>query len=358
MIDFLVIGGGIAGLSAAARLSHFGNVTLLEAEDALGYHTSGRSAAMFEETYGSPSTVALNRASRAYLTGQNGGVLSPRGMMLIGGPDDGQAFADDMLAMAMQPMSMTDALAIIPILNPDTVTAVGYHREAWDIDTDLLMQNFTREIRSNGGAVLTGQRVQKIEKSGAGWQLATANSDFTAKILINAAGSWVDQIAMLAGINPLGFSPLRRSIARIPAPRNLDVSAWPLMFGAGESWYAKPDAGKLIVSPADEGPAQPHDAWADDLTLAQGLARYQAVVSEPVTRLESSWAGLRTFSPDRSLVIGPDPADGSFFWVAGQGGYGMQTSPGASRLLADLISGSQSELPGQAITSLSPARFY
>jgi len=357
MNDFLVIGGGIAGVSAAARLSHLGKVTILEAEDALGYHTSGRSAAMFEETYGSTSTVALNRASRDYLATANEGVLSPRGLMLIGKHDDADAFANDMDAMAMEPMTFAEALQIIPILNPVAVKHIGYHKHAWDIDTNMLIQNFAREVRANGGTIQTGQRVNKISKTSAEWRATTDKQEFSGKTLINAAGSWVDQTAVLAGIRPLGFTPFRRSVARIPAPGGLDISGWPLMFGPGETWYAKPDAGKLIVSPAEEDPTEPHDAWAEDLVLAEGIARYEGVVTEPVTRLENSWAGLRTFSPDRSLVIGPDPVEPSFFWVAGQGGYGFQTSAGASRLVADLIAGNQSELDMSVVTALSPARF-
>ncbi len=357
MTDFLVIGGGIAGISAAARLSHLGKVVVLEAESALGYHASGRSAAMFEETYGSPSTVALNQASRAYLETANGGVLSPRGLMLIGNGQDMAEFSNDMKAMALEPMAKDEALAMVPILNSDAVTQVGYHADAFDIDTDLLIQNFAREVRANGGEVLTNQRVSKVLQVVDGWQVVVDQQDFKAKMLVNAAGAWVDQIAIMAGVAPLGVSPQRRSIARVPAPDGYDVRNWPLIFGPGEHWYAKPDAGKLLISPADEEVVEPHDAWPEDLMLATGIARYEAVMNHSVTRLESSWAGLRTFSPDRSLVIGPDPKVPSFLWVAGQGGYGFQTSPAASQLVSDLISGRASEMDNDAIRMLSPARF-
>lgn len=357
MNDFVVIGGGIAGISVAARLSHVGKVTVLEAESGLGYHASGRSAAMFEETYGLPSTIALNHASRDYHRDANGGVLSTRGLMLIGGADDHDAFARDMASMQMQQLSLNDATQLVPILNTGVVERVGHHSEAWDIDTDRLIQNFAREIRANGGAVLTSERVAAINKTQVGWQAVTSNSAFTATMLVNAAGAWVDQIANLAGVASLGFTPYRRSMARIPAPGGHDVSAWPMMFGPGESWYAKPDAGKLLVSPAEEEPVEPHDAWADDMVLAEGIARYQAVVTEPVTRLENSWAGLRTFAPDRNLVIGRDLMVPDFFWHAGQGGYGFQTAPASSQLAADLISGRPSELDADVIAALAPARF-
>ena len=196
-----------------------------------------------------------------------------------------------------------------------------------------------------------------IAKTAAGWAVTTAAGIFEGKLLINAAGAWVDQVAALAGVQPLGFQPYRRSMARIPAPGGHDVSGWPMMFGAGELWYAKPDAGALIVSPAEEHPMDPHDAWADDMVLAEGLARYEEFVTEPVTRLISNWAGLRTFAPDRVLVIGPDANDPTFFWLAGQGGYGFQSSPAASQLAADLIGGRATGLSAELVASLSPARF-
>ncbi|MGR3343332.1 MAG: NAD(P)/FAD-dependent oxidoreductase [Paracoccaceae bacterium] len=357
MNDFLVIGGGIAGISAAARLSRLGNVTVLEAESGLGYHASGRSAAMFAETYGSPSTVALNKASRNYLMSADGGVLSPRGMMVIGTADSDAEFAHDLGAMAMEPMSFNVARAIVPILNSEVITGIGYHEDSMDVDTDRLIQNFARTVRAHGGKVLTKEKVTEIARTAGGWRVKTGHSEYTASVLINAAGPWVDAIAVMAGIAPIGFAPLRRSIARIPAPAELDISKWPLIFGAGESWYAKPDAGKLLVSPADEDPVLPHDAWPDDMVLAEGIARYEAVVTVPVTRLETSWAGLRTFSPDRSLVIGPDASVPSFLWVAGKGGYGFQTSPAAGQLVADIVAGQNSELDAATVLSLSPLRF-
>ena len=212
-------------------------------------------------------------------------------------------------------------------------------------------------LRANGGRILTNEKVTEITRIRGGWHVVTGIRDFAANVLVNAAGPWVDEIAVMAGVAPIGFTPMRRSIARIPAPADLDIRKWPLIFGAGESWYAKPDAGKLLVSPADEDPVLPHDAWPDDMVLAEGIARYEAVMTVPVTRLESSWAGLRTFSPDDSLVIGPDPMLPSFFWVAGQGGYGFQTSPAASQLAADLVAGQNSELHATTIRNLSPLRF-
>ena len=357
MIDFLVIGGGIAGLSVAARLAKMGSVTLLERESGLGYHTSGRSAAMFEETYGAPSVVALNRASKPYLAGEHGGVLGPRGLLLVGSADQGTAFAKDVIAMEMQDISVAEALDMVPILNPAMVDRAAFHAGALDIDTDLLMQNFARDLRQQGGKVVLKAEVTAIHRTTSGWQITTTAADYAARHLVNAAGSWADIIAEMAGIKPIGLTPLRRSMARIPAPGGHDVTHWPMIFGPGEDWYAKPDAGALIVSPAEEYPSFPHDAFADDMVLAEGLARYEAHVTEPVTRMLANWAGLRTFAPDRQLVLGPDPLDPTFIWCAGQGGYGFQTSPAASQLVADLVSGTAPDLDAATIAATNPARF-
>jgi glycine/D-amino acid oxidase-like deaminating enzyme len=356
MHDFLIVGGGIAGISAAARLSELGSVVLLEAEDTLAHHASSRSAALYEPRYGAPAVVGLSMASGDYFRSVPG-VLSPRGLMLVAKADAADAFAHDLVAMAFDPISLDEARAIVPILNPETVALTGYAAHAEDVDTDLLIQGFAREARGRGAQIVTKAKVTGIRKDGAGWQVSSAAGDFTARQIVNAAGPWVDQVAAMAGIRPLGFTPFRRSMARIPAPGGHDVSRWPMMFGPGEDWYAKPDAGALIVSPAEEDLMEPHDAWADDMVLAEGLARYEEVVTEPVTRLISSWAGLRTFSPDRVLVIGRDPREPSFFWLAGQGGYGFQTCPAASRLAADLIGGRAPELDADLVAALSPARF-
>ena len=356
MSDFLIIGGGIAGISAAARLSELGTVTLLEAEGALAHHASGRSAALYEPRYGAPAVVELSLASGDHFRAAEG-ILSPRGLMLVGRSDQAEAFAAERDDFGMTECSVDEARAIVPILNPDVVTRAAMADHAWDIDTDLLLQGFAREAKSRGANIVTGAQVTAITRDGADWVVTTKAGQFSGRTLVNAAGAWVDQIATMAGVQPLGFTPLRRSMARLPAPGGLDVSRWPMIFGAGESWYAKPDAGALIVSPAEEDPAEPHDAWADDMVLAEGLARYEEFVTEPVTRLISNWAGLRTFSPDRVLVIGRDAREPSFFWLAGQGGYGFQCCPAASRLAADLIAGRTPEIGAELVAALDPARF-
>ncbi|GGH49622.1 FAD-dependent oxidoreductase [Frigidibacter albus] len=357
MQDFLIIGGGIAGISAAARLSHLGRVTLLEAEPALGYHASGRSAALFEPRYGLAPVVELSLASEDHHRHAHGGVLSPRGMMIVARQSEAEAFAEDIADMALDQISVDEARGMVPILNPEAVALAGYAAHAEDIDTDLLIQNFLREARGNGATIVTGARVTGIARGAGGWTVTSEAGSHSGRMLVNAAGAWVDGVAQMAGVRPLGFQPNRRSMARIPAPGGHDVSRWPMVFGAGEGWYCKPDAGALIVSPAEEHPMDPHDAWADDMVLAEGLARYEAMVTEPVTRMISNWAGLRTFAPDRVLVIGPDPRVPDFFWLAGQGGYGFQTCPAASQLAADLIAGRAPAVDAATVAALSPARF-
>lgn len=354
--DFLIVGGGIAGVSAAARLSELGTVILLEAEDVLAHHASSRSAALYEPRYGAPAVVGLSMTSEAHFRSLPG-VLSPRGLMLVAKAEAREAFETDVEAMAFDPISVAEAREIVPILNPEVVALAGYASHAEDVDTDLLIQGFAREAKGRGAQVVTKARVSGIAREGAGWRVSSAVGEFTARMIVNAAGAWVDQVAAMAGVRPLGFTPYRRSMARLPAPGGLDVSRWPMLFGPGEDWYAKPDAGALIVSPAEEDLMEPHDAWADDMVLAEGLARYEEMVTEPVTRLLASWAGLRTFSPDRVLVIGRDVREPSFFWLAGQGGYGFQTCPAASRLAADLIGGRAPEIGADLVAALDPARF-
>lgn len=354
--DVVIIGGGIAGVSLAARLAPFASVLLLEAEPVLAHHASGRSAALYEPRYGSPVVVELSLASGTFFR-DTPGVLAPRGLLMVGKADDAACFAAESSAMALDPVTLAEAIAMVPVLNPDSVAMAAFSPEAWDIDTDLLLQGFARTARAAGAVLQTGAAVTAISRSNGQWHLATAQGPVTAGVLVNAAGAWVDLVAQMAGVQPLGFTPYRRSMARLPAPEGLDVSRWPMMFGAGEAWYAKPDAGALIVSPAEEHASTPQDAWADDMVLAEGLARYEDMVTTPVTRLLSNWAGLRTFAPDRTLVIGADAREPSFFWLAGQGGQGFQSCPAASQLAADLIAGRTPDLGADLVQALSPGRF-
>lgn len=356
MKDFLIIGGGIAGVSAAARLAPHGSVTLLEGEAALAHHASGRSAALYEPRYGLAPVVELSIESGDYFRSIPN-LLTPRGLMILGRAGQEADFAHDIETMDLARISVDQARAIVPILNPKTVQDIGYGDHAWDIDTDLLLQGFVRLARGHGAEIITNATAKQIDKISGGWRVTTPNGTHEAAILINAAGAWADAVAGMAGVKPLGIQPLRRSMARIPAPGGHDLTGWPMIFGCGETWYCKPDAGALIVSPADEDPMPPHDAFADDMVLAMGLARYEEMVTEPVTRMIANWAGLRSFAPDRVPVIGFDADDPTFFWLAGQGGYGFQSSDGASRLTAALITGQDQGFSSALIASLSPRRF-
>ena len=358
MSRIIVIGGGVAGISAAARLAPHAEVIVLEAENSLAYHASGRSAAMFLRNYGNATIKALNAASADHHHHADGGVLSARGMMMVAGPDHAEAFSHDTADLGLDAIPLDEASRLWPILNRDTVAHAAYREDAQDLDTDLLIQNFARAARSHAAQFVTDARVSAVERRPAGWRVTTLGGQvFEGDLLVNAAGAWADEIARLAGLQPLGIQPYRRSMARIALPEDMSPANWPFVDGVGESWYCKPDAGALIVSPADEDPIGPQDAWADDMVLAEGLSRYQEMVTAPVTRMLANWAGLRSFAPDRALVIGADAQDASFFWCAGQGGYGFQTAPAASQLLADLALGATPLLDAAAVAALDPKRF-
>ena len=353
--DFLIIGGGVAGVSAAAALAPMGKVVVWEAEDQLAYHASARSAALYEPRYGKPAVVALSLASEAAF--QASGTLTPRGLMLVAKAGEEAGLAQESAEMGLEPIPVDDAIRMVPILNPDVVVGTTYASHAWDIDTDRLIQSFVREARAKGAEITTGRRINALTRSAGGWLARSNTHEITARIVINAAGAWVDHVAQMAGIAPLGFTPCRRSMARIPAPMGMNSGRWPMLMGVAESWYMKPDAGALIVSPSEADPMEPHDAWPDDMVLAEGLARYEEFVTEPVTRLLSSWAGLRTKSPDGSIVIGLAREGRDFYWLAGQSGQGFQSSFGAAQLLAELIAGHPPTV-GQDITAqISPLRF-
>ena len=347
-----VVGGGIAGVSAAAALATSGaEVVLFEAENALGYHASGRSAAMYEKNYGNATIRALNAVSGPLL--EQAGVLSPRGLLMVALAEEEAAFDADLAGMGLEEISLDAARACVPILSPD-ITRAALHEGAQDIDTHALLMGYAKTARNHGATVLTGTKVLGLRP---GWTVETEEGSLACDAVVNAAGAWADQVAVLAGVTPLGLQAYRRSMARLPAPGGWDVSNWPMLFGPGETWYAKPDAGGWIVSPADEDPVGAMDAWADDTVLAEGIARYSAHVTEPVTRVETNWAGLRTFAKDRALVIGEAPDAARFFWLAGQGGYGFQTGPAAAAHLAHLVTSAPAVVDRSVAACLSPERF-
>jgi D-arginine dehydrogenase len=360
--DVLVIGGGMAGVGAAARLAGEAEVILLEAEDAIGRHSTGRSAAIFLRNYGNATLRALNASSESVFREPEGisdsSLLSRRGEMLVASEEelpDLEAYMRG--AEGMERLTPEEALELVPILRPEAIAAAAIERDASDIDVDRMLQGFARLLRREGGRIVTEAGARGITRQNGLWRVETLAGIFEAPLLVNAAGAWADEVAALAGLTRLGLQPLRRSAAILPLPEEIDISAWPLFASAAERWYAKPEAGKLMVSPADEDPVEPHDAWADDMVIAEGLARYQEFARVDVTRVETTWAGLRSFAPDRALVIGPDAADPTFLWCAGQGGYGFQTAPAAARLLAALATGTLPDLDAALVAALLPARF-
>lgn len=356
MTRVLVIGGGVAGLSCAAHLAPHVPVTLLEAEVHLGHHASGRSAAMFLLNYGNDIVRALNAASLPAL--QASGVLRPKGFLLVADQAGAEMLGPEAESFGAREISVAEAQAMLPILDPTVTVRAARLEGAQDLDTHAVMEHFRQSARAAGAVLATGQRVCRIDRTEGAWQVETqSGARFTADLLVNAAGAWADPVAEMAGVASLGIQPYRRSMARLPAPGGHDTSHWPFTDAVGESWYAKPDAGGWLVSPSEEDPVPPQDAWADDMVIAEGLDRYARYVTEPVTRVTQTWAGLRSFAPDRALVIGPDAAEPAFLWCAGQGGYGFQTAFAAGQLLADLALERSPVLDDATRAALDPARF-
>ncbi|SOH92610.1 D-arginine dehydrogenase [Monaibacterium marinum] len=327
--DVIIIGAGIAGLSAAAEIAPHRHVIVLEREAHPGMHATGRSAALFVENYGNAAVREMSRASRAALTPY----LTQRGVLIVAASGEDAALEAHLAgSKGMEEISAEEACRRFPILRPDYVNRAAYEVDASDIDVDRRMGDLRATLRSHGGEVVTGAEVTALQQ---GWTVQTSKGAFAAPIVVNAAGAWADQIAVLAGVVPLGLRPCRRSAAILPAPAGHDISAWPMLLSASETFYAKPEAGRMMVSPAEEDEVAPMDAWPDDMVLAEGLDRYEQAVTEPVTRVERSWAGLRTFAPDRTPVCNWG-AEG-FLWLAGQGGYGVQTSPAMAARAAELV---------------------
>ncbi|MCP4183845.1 MAG: FAD-binding oxidoreductase [Hyphomicrobiales bacterium] len=350
--DYLIIGGGIAGTSLGAKLASQGSVTLIEAESALGYHSTGRSAAMFAPNYGNAIIRTLNRKSFDFFrTSEN--LLRQRDVLVICGEKDEQDF-EKLLSDGFQEISVDDACKRMPLLRSKAVLRAAIDTGCHDVDVDLLVQNHARSMRANRSNFEFNARAQKISYIDECWHVETSSGEYSAPILVNAAGAWADLIAQMAGLGRLGLTPMRRSIACVSMP--MDVSGWPLLLGASETWYAKPDAGNLLISPAEEDECEPMDAWAEDLMLAEGIDRFQQFVDFEVTRVDSNWAGLRTFAPDRTPIVGFDPRAKGFFWLAGQGGYGVQTSPAMSAVAADIITNCD-DTDRTLIEALNPARF-
>ncbi len=360
--DIIVIGGGIAGVSAAAMLACDARVVLIEAEPQLGYHATGRSAAIFIRNYGNDVLRALNALSAPTLQAPDGisdrSLLSPRGEMLIASESETAALEDYAKgATGLERLTAAQAVALVPILRQERIAAAIIEPDAQDIDVDRMLQGYARLVRERGGQTVKGAAVTGLSRTNDCWQVTTATSTWSAPIVVNAAGAWADTVARMAGLAPIGVTPMRRSAVLLNAPDGYQIDAWPLVAGASEGWYAKPDAGRLLVSPADEDPVEPHDAWPDDLVVAEGLHRFEQAVTIPVTRPTHSWAGLRSFTADRTPAVGFDPSTTGFFWLAGQGGYGVQTAPALASICAALCLGHQMPAPPNILDALKPDRF-
>ena len=343
VFDFAIVGAGIAGATLAAQLAPRGHVLLLEAEALPGLHSTGRSAAMFMASYGPPQARALTRASRAaYLAA--GDVLTRRGVLYVGWVDQ-QALLDAQFASlqdggsAVQRIDAATALGLVPVLRTEGLLGAIAEPEATDIDVHVLHQQALRQARRAGAQLWNNAALAAAQQLAGAWTLQLDDGrSARAAVLVNAAGAWADTVAQRAGLPPLGLQACRRSAFTFDAPDH-DHRAWPLVADIGEGWYFKPDAGQLLGSPANADPVPPHDVQAEELDIATAIHRIEAHTTLTIRRPRRTWAGLRTFAPDGELVIGADPRQPAFFWLAGQGGYGIQSAAGAALLAQALLCG-------------------
>ena len=319
---------------------------MLEMEPRPGYHTTGRSAAVFAETYGPAPIRALTRASASfYLHPPEGfaesALLSPRDILMIARED--QLGALDRLigevssGAAVERLDAEQTRKLSPLLREDYAKGSMLHRGGSDIDVDALHQGYLRSFKAAGGRLETYAEVLQLERDAANWRIATKSADYSAPIIINAAGAWADEIGGKAGARPIGLVPKRRTAMTIATPEGLLSNAWPITIDAEEQFYLKPESGRLLISPADETPSSPCDAQPEELDVAVCIHRIETAFDLSVRRIESKWAGLRSFVSDKSPVCGFDPELPGFFWLAGQGGYGIQSAPGLSRTAAALV---------------------
>ena len=348
--DVAVIGAGIAGASLAYRLAAHRNVLLLERESQPGYHSTGRSAAMFMESYGPPAVRALTRASRAFYTRPPDGftdqaLLASRGAMYLARPDQQRLLARQQAELAttcpdLERLDRKQTVALVACLRPELVHGSLLDHGAMDIDVHALHQGFLRGLRRHGGVLQALAEVQGARRRGALWELQLPDgATMNARIVVNAAGAWADQVAALFGASAIGLVPHRRTAFTFKPPQGMRVAHWPVVSSVDENFYFKPDAGVLLGSPANADPTVPHDVVPEELDVATGIHHIEAATTLTIARPLRSWAGLRSFVPDGEMVIGWDGQCENFLWLAGQGGYGIQSAPGASKLAAALVSG-------------------
>ena len=367
--DFLVVGAGIAGASAAAELATQGSVLLIEAEDQPGYHSTGRSAAMFTETYGPPAIRALTAASREFLAAPPEGfcdtpLLIPRGILLIGREDQADSL-DRAEAVAREAeggrrLSGREAVGLAPILRQDYVAGAICEPAAMEIDVHALHGGFLRLARTRGARMLTAASVGQLERRGGVWHAETAAGPVEAGAVVNAAGAWADMVGELAGAATIGLVPKRRTAVVFEPARPVDATGQPMVIDVDETFYVKPESGRFLASPADATPMPPCDVQPDELDIATAIDRVERATTLSARRLVNRWAGLRSFVEDGLPVVGWDDRIDGFFWLAGQGGYGIQTAPAMARLAGALIAGRPvpEDIGSRGITvaTLSPAR--
>ena len=370
--EFLIIGGGIAAASTAYWLSRYGQVLLLEQESQPGYHSTGRSAALFMESYGTPQVRALTMASRVFLQAPPDGfseypLLTPRGAMMVAehGQDDMLRSHWDVMRQVTQKgrlLNSQEACDYFPVLRAEKILGGIYEPDASDMDVHSIHQGYLRGAKKNGAQLICDAQVTQIKRSSQVWHVQAGGITYEARVLINAAGAWADAVAEMAGVNPIGLVPKRRSALIFEPPIGLNCAEWPMTIGIDESWYIKPDAGKLLGSPANADPAAPHDVQPEELDIAMAIDRIQTMTTLEIRRPIRTWAGLRSFVSDGDLVAGFDPHVENFFWVAAQGGYGIQTSAAMGECCAALAR--HQELPSHATSygltqsMLSPHRLF
>jgi D-arginine dehydrogenase len=348
--DFLVVGSGIAGASAAAFLAGRARVAVVEREEAHGYHTTGRSAALYSALYGNDPVRTLTVASRTFFDDPPEGftdhrLLTRRGCLYLAaqhqlGKLDEIADGAAGLGIRTDRLTATQAVDSCSVLRIERTAGALLEPDAMDIDVNGLHQGFLRLCRARGGDIRLDSAVVALTSERGGWTIdLTGGIRLRTKAVINAAGAWADEVAVLAGLQPVGLTPLRRTAFLLDEPPGAAPREWPAVIGADESFYFKPQSGQILVSPCDETPSPPCDAWPDDLDIANCVERLQEAADIPVRRIVRSWAGLRSFVDDRTPVIGYDSRVEGFFWLAGQGGYGVQTAPAAGQVAAALALG-------------------
>jgi D-arginine dehydrogenase len=353
MFDIAIVGAGIAGAGLAAELAPHARVLLLEAEERPGYHATGRSAAFWSETYGGPDIQPLTTASGPML--REGGFLDPLGELHLARAGDAARVDAFLAAFAGSGVALhrVDPRPLVPGLRDDW--SLGVHEPGCAyIDVAALHQHFLARAKAAGAVLHCSAALTGAAREGGAWRLETRAGSFAADLLVNAAGAWADQVATLAGADPIGIRAYRRTMVQLrtdPAP----PAGCPLVSDLGGSLYFKPEAGgRLWLTPHDEVDSPACDAAPEEIDVATAIHRFEQVVDWRVAALEHRWAGLRSFAPDRRPVYGFDPAVPSFFWCAGQGGFGIQTAPAASRLACQLVLGATPALdPGRYL----PVRF-